>query len=84
MVKTGLIHNGKKNHKCRYSVQQFVLDPQMSETWALIDKLLLERVPLAGIARVCDISARWLPVHVNEKLASVPQQVEIEGRKVGD
>ena len=49
----------------------------------MIDKLLLERVPLAGIARVCDISERWLQVYVNQKYAAVPQQVQSEGKKRG-
>ncbi len=57
VVKNGLIHNGKQTHKCRSCGRQFVLDPQMKriapETWEVIDKLLLERLPLAGIARVC-------------------------------
>lgn len=30
------------------------------ETKALIDKLLLEKLPLAGIARVTGVSDRWL------------------------
>lgn len=45
--------------------------------------LLRERVPLARIARVCDISERWLQRYVKEKYASVPQQVEIGGNKGG-
>ena len=87
VVKNGLIHNGKQNHRCRACARQFVLDPQIKrippETWALVDKLLLERVPLAGIARVCDLSERWLQMYVNEKYAAVPQQVEREGKKRG-
>ena len=85
VVKNGLIHTGKQNHRCRACGRQFVLDPQIKrippEIWEFIDKLLLERVPLAGIARVCDISERWLQVYVNEKYAAVPQQVESEGKK---
>jgi transposase-like protein len=60
VVKNGGIHNGKQNHKCKACERQFVEDPQQkrinSQTKALMDKLLLERLPLAGIARVCDVS----------------------------
>jgi insertion element IS1 protein InsB len=49
----------------------------------LIDRLLLERVPRAGIARVFDISERRLQVDVNAKLASVAQRGEMEDKKQG-
>jgi hypothetical protein len=32
----------------------------------LIDKLLLEKIPLAGIARVLEISETWLQSYVNK------------------
>ena len=31
----------------------------------LIDKLLLEKIPLVGIARVTGVSERWLQTYVN-------------------
>ena len=34
----------------------------------LIDKLLLERIPLAGIARVVGISDRWLQGYINNAM----------------
>ena len=43
---------------------QFVQDPQNKiidqATKTLIDKLLLEQIPLAGIARVVGVSEPWL------------------------
>ena len=55
IVKNGKIHNGKQNYKCRNCGRQFVEDPQnkviTQETKDLIDKLLLEKILLAGIAR---------------------------------
>ncbi len=36
-------------------------------TKTLIDKLLLERILLAGIARVVGVSEPWLQSYVNEK-----------------
>ncbi len=53
-VKNGTIHNGKTKHQCNDCERQFVDDPQNApvsvETRKLIDKLLLEKIPLAGIA----------------------------------
>ncbi|ATS19622.1 transposase [Parathermosynechococcus lividus PCC 6715] len=42
------------------------------DTRVLIDRLLLERVPLAGIARAAQVSDRWLQTYVNDKYATVP------------
>ena len=79
VVKNGFIHNGKQNHKCKVCGHQFVEDPQQNriaqQTKTLIDKLLLEKIPLAGIARVCDVSESWLQGYVNQKYAAVPQSV---------
>jgi transposase-like protein len=61
IVKNGHIHNGKQNHRCKTCGRQFVKDPQYKvisqETKELIDKLLLEKLPLAGIARVSGLRA---------------------------
>jgi len=85
VVKNGLIHNGKQNHKCKDCGRQFVEDPQQKridpQTKALIDKLLLEKIPLAGIARVCDGSESWLQEYVNCKYAEVSQTVTVSSKK---
>jgi hypothetical protein len=47
----------------------------------LIDKLLLEKIPLAGIARGVGASEPWLQSDVNAKYAAVPQQVEVSVKK---
>ena len=87
VVKNGFIHNGKQNHLCKDCGRQFVKDPQnkviSDETKALIDKLLLEKIPLAGIARVVDVSEVWLQGYVNEKYASVPREVNVRAKKRG-
>ena len=54
------------------------------KTKALIDKLLLEKLPLAGIARVVEVSEPWLQQYVNVKYAQVPRQVSISRVKKGD
>ena len=46
------------------------------ETRELIDRLLLERIPLARIARAIPISPQWLQPYVNEKYAGVPRSVD--------
>lgn len=86
-VKNGKIHNGKQTFKCRDCGRQFVQDPQNKiideATKTLIDKLLLEKIPLAGIARVADVSEPWLQNYVNAKYQSVPQQVNVQAKKRG-
>jgi hypothetical protein len=43
------------------------------QTRELIDRLLLERISLARIARAIPISQQWLQPYVNEKYAGVPE-----------
>lgn len=85
IIKNGSIHNGKQNHKCKYCGRQFVENPQnkiiSQATKELIDKLLLEKLPLAGIARVADVSEPWLQGYVNQKYESVPKRVEGKPKK---
>lgn len=56
-VKNGRIHNGKQRFKCQDCGRQFIKNPQRKvvdqATRELIDRLLLERISLAGIARYC-------------------------------
>ena len=55
IVKNGTIHNKKPKYKCQICGRQFVESPTnkviSSQTKDLIDRLLLERISLAGIAR---------------------------------
>ena len=50
-----------------------VIDPATRE---LIDRLLLERLSLADIARAAQVSEQWLQTYVNEKYAQVPRRVQ--------
>lgn len=43
----------------------------------IIDRLLLEKIPLAAIARAMQVSQQWLQTYVNAKYAAVPQQVKV-------
>ncbi len=51
------------------------------ETKALIDKLLLEKLPLAGIARVTGVSETWLQNYVNDKYEQVPREAQLRSKK---
>ncbi|WP_420826698.1 transposase-like zinc-binding domain-containing protein [Synechocystis salina] len=64
VVKNGRPHDGKQNHKCCDCGCQFLEHSQQKiisqETKNLIDRLLLKKISLAGIARFCDVSGPWL------------------------
>jgi IS1 family transposase/transposase-like protein len=86
-TKNGINATGKQNYKCNYCGRQFVLDPLKSpitsDTKALIDRLLLERIALAGIARVTGVSERWLQSYVNQKYQDVPREVNVKIKSAG-
>lgn len=86
-VKNGRIHTGKQRHKCLECGRQFVEHPTKkvidSATRGLIDRLLLERISLAGIARAVQVSETWLQEYVNEKYAGVRREVEVTPKKRG-
>ena len=86
-VKNGSIHNGKPKWKCKQCGRQFVAAPTQrrisDETKQTIDKLLLERIWLAGIVRVTGVSLRWLQYYVNAKYAAVPRAVTVTAQKKG-
>jgi len=84
-VKNGHIHNGKQRFKCHACRRQFVEQPTKKvidqATRELIDRLLLERISLAGIAPAIQVSEQWLQTYVNEKYAKVPRQVQVRPKK---
>lgn len=88
VVKNGFIHNGNQNHKCKACGRQFGEAPKQKliaqVTRDLIDKLLLEKMPLAGIARVCDVCETWLQDYVDRKYESIPRQVKVSSKKKDD
>ena len=55
VMKNGRTRHQKQNYKCRDCPRQFVEDPPWrmisNETKAIVDRLLHEKVSLAGIAR---------------------------------
>jgi insertion element IS1 protein InsB len=85
LVKNGHIHNGKQRFLCRGCGRQFTPEATKKvvsvETKAQIDKLLLEKIPLAGIARAMDVSETWLQGYVNQKYQQIKQQVVVAEKK---
>ena len=71
--------------KCNECNRQFAKQPQKKvidqQKRELIDRLLLERISLAGIARAAEVSDRWLQTYVNEKYAIVPREIEVTAKK---
>lgn len=60
VIKYGHIHNGKQRLRCKECGRQFTPDAVWrkisEETKALIDRLLVKRLSLAGIARAVGVS----------------------------
>jgi transposase-like protein len=85
VVKNGHTHSGKQNFKCRDCGRQFVTTPShqpvSQPTRELIDRLLLEKIPLAGIVRATGVSERWLQYYVNQKLGAVKREVQVTSKK---
>ncbi len=86
-TKNGSIHNGKQKYNCKDCGRQFVENPQNKvipqETWDIVDKLLLEKIPIAGISRVTGISEPWLQRYINRKYEKIPKKIDIVKKKAG-
>ena len=86
-MKNGTTRRGKQNYKCRDCGRQFVENPQWQrrekDSTVLIDRLLLEKIPLAGIARVLKLSESWLQGYVNQCYKVVPRQVQVHPKPEG-
>lgn len=83
--KNGKIHKVKQNYRCRDCGRQFIKNPPKKyiteETKQLINRLLLEKISLAGIARVTDVSEKWLQDYVNAKYDKVSKEIKISKKK---
>lgn len=81
VIKYGHTHYGKPRFRCQVCGRQFVEDatrqPIDEVSRQLIDKLLLERLALAAIARITGVSKRWLQLYVNQKFYQTPRAVEV-------
>jgi hypothetical protein len=77
--RNGHTHYGKQNYRCTDCGRQFV---EGGSDWFvsdrdrdLVDRLLLERISLAGICRVVGVSASWLCKYVAQLYASLPDDL---------
>ncbi len=86
-MKNGTTRRGKQNYQCRDCGRQFVENPQWKrrekDSTAMIDRLLLEKIPLAGIARVLKVSESWLQGYVNQCYKVMPRQVQVTPKPKG-
>lgn len=86
-VKNGHIHTGKQRFLCRGCGRQFVKNPTNKiidqDTRDLIDRLLLERISMAGIARSAQVSEQWLQTYVNTKSENTKREAEPRPKKRG-
>ena len=84
-VKNGSTRHGKPKRQCYACGRQFTPNPVdrsiPPEKWQLVDKLLLERISLAGISRVTGISSSWLQEYVNKRYEEVPREVDVTTKK---
>ena len=85
IIKYGHTHYGKPRFRCQDCGRQFVehatRQPIDQTTRQLIDKLLLERLALAAIARVTGVSERWLQMYINQKFYQTPKTVDVISKK---
>ena len=86
-IRNGKIHTGKQHRLCKACGRQFVEEPQKhripQEKWDLVGKLLLEKLPIAGIIRVTGISESRMFVYLRKKYAQVPTEIQIKPKKKG-
>ena len=84
-VKNGHIHTGKQRFLCKQCGYQFVENPTHktidADTRALVGRLLLGRISMAGIARAVKVSEQWLQDYVNLKAAHTPRKAVVEPKK---
>lgn len=80
--RNGHIHNGKQNYSCKSCGRQFVRDSTKryisEEEREMVDRLLLERISLAGICRVMKVSQTWLLDYVSKLYETLPDDLNAE------
>lgn len=74
-VKNGKLKSRKQQHICKECGKQFTENAEKKyisqEEWELVDRLLLERLPIAGISRATKISESHLQNYVNKKYNNI-------------
>ena len=77
--RNGHTHYGKQNYRCQNCGRQFVEDSQHIEVAEreMIQRLLLERLSLAGICRVMNVSLRWLLTFIEQLYEALPADLNV-------
>ena len=80
--KNGTSHTGKQNHFCHDCNRQFLENGQgwfvSEQQRTLVDKLLLERISLAGICRVVEVSESWLLSYIQDLYEKLPEHLNAD------
>ena len=83
-IKNGHTHYGKQNYQCKDCRRQFVEGGTdwfvTEEDKLLINRLLLERISLTGICRVCQVSLPWLLSYLKGLYAALPDDLNADLR----
>jgi len=86
-VKNGKIHNGKQRFECKICGRQFVENPTEKvtgpEITAIADKLLPEKISLAGIAGSSGIPEGRLQRYVDSKYKNVSEKLDVTEKPKG-
>ncbi|MDM8544785.1 IS1 family transposase, partial [Desulfococcaceae bacterium HSG9] len=71
IVKNGSCSSGKQKYFCKDCKKHFIVNPEdnkiSDDTKKLIDDLLQEKIPSAGIVRVAKVSKRRMQNYANDK-----------------
>ena len=82
IIKNGSTYHKKSRFKCKSCGYQFSLNPTKKyidgTTRELVRKLLLERISLAGIQRVANVSKDWLFRFLKSEYAQSPSDLNVE------
>jgi insertion element IS1 protein InsB len=80
--KNGHIHNGKQNPQGKNCERQFVECFEhyliSDATWALIERLLVERISLRGICRAVGVGRKWLLSFLGQCVEALPDHLNVE------
>jgi insertion element IS1 protein InsB len=86
------LHHKKQKYKCKTCGRQYIVgvaarrvNPTKKyidlSVIKLIEKLLLERISLRGIARVVDVSIKWLQTFVNKFYRHISCEMKVTAPK---